>query len=169
VQGLPSLHDPVPFTCTQPDPGEHESSVHGLPSSQDRGPPPTHDPPEQTSFVVQALPSVHGAVLFAWMQPTAGEQESSVHGLASAHAGGGPPTQAPFAHASFVVQALPSVQEAVLFVCTQPVPGAHESFVHGLPSLHAGGGPPTHDPPEQASFVVQALPSSQEPLAGGPA
>ena len=35
---------------------------------------------------------------------------------------------------SAVVQALPSLQDAVLFVLMQPVPGLHESSVQGLPS-----------------------------------
>jgi hypothetical protein len=59
---------------------------------------------------------------------------------------------------SFVVQALPSSQEAVLLVWTQPVPGLQESSVHGLPSLQLSV-VPEHEPPAQVSSVVQALPS----------
>jgi hypothetical protein len=62
---------------------------------------------------------------------------------------------------SVCVQAFPSLQGSVLFVCTQPVSGAHESSVHGLLSLQLSGGPPTHSPPVQVSPVVQASPSLQ--------
>ena len=42
-----------------------------------------------------------------------------------------------------MVQALPSVQGAVLFVCTQPVDGLQVSSVQTLPSSQLGGAPPT--------------------------
>src|SRR5207253_2313483 len=42
----------------------------------------------------------------------------------------------------------------------QPATESHESLVHGLPSSQSRRGPPVHDPPEQASPVVQAFPSS---------
>jgi len=42
---------------------------------------------------------------------------------------------------------------------THPDPVSHASLVHGLPSLQFSAGPPAHAPPEQASPVVQALPS----------
>jgi hypothetical protein len=94
------------------------------------------------------------------MQPVSASQESSVQRLPSLQFGGAPPTQAPPEHASFVVQALPSSHEAVLLGCTQPVTELHESSVQGLPSSQFVGAPPTQAPPEQESFVVQALPSS---------
>jgi hypothetical protein len=46
-------------------------------------------------LVVQALPSLHGAVLFVLTQPLAGSQLSSVQTLASAQSSGGPPVQVP--------------------------------------------------------------------------
>jgi hypothetical protein len=51
------------------------------------------------------------------------------------------------------------VHEAVLLAWTQPVPGLHESSVHGLASLQFGAAPPTQIPPAQVSTAVQALPS----------
>src|SRR5262249_11991147 len=168
VHGLPSSQAPVPFTWTHPVAGAQESSVQGLPSSHETGLPPPQDPPAQASFAAQALPSLQGAVLFACRHPTAGEQESSVQGFPSPQAGGGPPAQAPFAQTSFVVPAFPSLQDAVLFECTHPVPGTHASSVHGFPSPQGSGAPPVQTPPEQASFVVQTFPSSHGPPAGGP-
>ena len=42
--------------------------MHVLPSSQFGAAPPTHVPPEQVSAVVQALLSLHAAVLFGCVQ-----------------------------------------------------------------------------------------------------
>ena len=161
VQALPSSHEAVLFTCTQPLAGLHESSVQTFPSLQSGGGPPTHEPAEQLSLVVQALPSSQGNVLFTCTQPLAGLHESSVQAFPSLQLGAAPPTQTPPEHVSFVVQALPSLQGLLLFTCTQPLPGLHESSVQTFPSLQLGGAPPTHTPPEHASFVVQALPSLQ--------
>src|SRR5262249_30744177 len=146
VQAFPSLQAAVLFVWTQPDAGLQVSSVQGLPSSQFGGGPPTHVPAAQGSFVVQALPSLHGAVLFVWTQPLAGLQVSSVQGWRASQFGGGPPTRVPSALVSFVVQALPSLHGAVLFVWTHPDAGLQVSSVHGLPSSQFGGGPPTHVP-----------------------
>src|SRR5436309_2422123 len=164
------------------------SSVQGLPSLQFGGGPPTQTPPEQVSFVVHALWSSHGpgtgeppwqrpllhvvftlqglpssqlAVLFGWTQPRLKSHESSVQGFPSSQLGGGPPTQLPLTHVSFTVHSLPSSQDAVLFVCSQPVAALHVSSVHRSASLQLGGGPPTQAPPMHVSAVVQALPSSQ--------
>jgi hypothetical protein len=43
--------------------GWQVSVVHGLLSSQLTAEPPPHMPPEQTVFVVHALPVLHGALL----------------------------------------------------------------------------------------------------------
>jgi hypothetical protein len=174
VQALPSLQGAVLLVCVQPVAGLHESSVHRLPSSQLGPAPPTQAPPEQASPVVQALPSSQAAVLFAWVQPVAGLQASSVQRLASSQFGAAPPTQTPPAQVSVVVQALASSQGAELLVYVQPVAGEQPSVVHTLPSSQFGPAPPTQVPPEQASPVVQALPSSQavvlfawvQPVAG---
>jgi len=122
VQGSPSLQAATLVTCTQPLAGLHESSVQALPSPHTGGPPPRQTPPVQVSLVVQASPSSQGLVLFTCVQPSAWSQASSVHPLPSLQSGGGPPTQAPSAHVSLVVQALPSSQAAVLFSNTQSPP-----------------------------------------------
>ena len=132
-----------------------------LPSSQLMAVPLQERSAWQWSSVVQALASLQGAKLGVCVQPLAGSQASSLQGLRSSQLGGGPPTQAPPAQVSAVVQAFPSLHEAVLGVLTQPVAGTHESSVQTLPSSQLGGAPPTHAPPLQVSFVVQALASSQ--------
>ena len=163
VHAFPSLHDAVLFVATHPVAGLHASSVHGLPSLQFGAEPPTHAPPEQASFIVHAFPSLHDAVLAVATHPVAGLHASSVHGLPSLQFGAEPPTHVPPEQASLVVHAFPSLHDAVLLVATHPVAGLHESSVHGLPSLQFSAEPPTQLPPEQASGVVQALPSSHEP------
>src|SRR5881397_2603241 len=75
--------------------------------------------------------------------------------------GGGPPTQTPPLHVSFVVQELPSLQGRALFAWAQPVAGLQESFVQPLPSSQLTGGPPAQALPLQASPEVHALPSLQ--------
>jgi hypothetical protein len=135
--------------------------VQPLPSSQLGAAPPTHVPPEQASPVVHALPSSQGSVLFAYTQPEAGSQLSSVQPLLSSQLGAAPPTHVPPEQASPAVHALPSLQGSVLFVCVQPLAGSQASSVQGLPSLQSGAEPPTQLPPEHASPVVHASPSSQ--------
>src|SRR6266849_2885098 len=174
VQAFPSLQGLVLLVCTQPVAGLQLSSVQTLPSSQLGAGPPTHAPPAQVSLVVQAFPSLQGLVLLTCVHPLAGLQPSVVQTFPSSQLGAGPPTHAPAAQVSLVVQAFPSLQGAVLLMCTQPVAGLHESSVLSFLSLQLGAGPPTHVPPAQVSFVVQAFPSSQEavllvcvhPLAG---
>ena len=116
VHPFPSSHATALLACTQPEPGLQESFVHGLLSLQLSAGPPRHDPPAHVSLVVQLFPSLQDAVLFALTQPVAGLHESFVHGFASAQFGASPPTQTPAAHASPVVQALPSLHGLVLFV-----------------------------------------------------
>jgi hypothetical protein len=126
------------------------------------------------SLIVQALPSLHELLLFVCVQPLAGLQLSSVHPLPSSQWGATPPTQAPPAQVSLVVQALPSLHGLELLTWRQPSAESQESSVQRLPSLHTGGPPPTHAPLEHVSLVVQALWSSQgslllvkmQPLAG---
>jgi hypothetical protein len=128
----------------------------------------------QVSFVVQASPSLQGALLSVWTQPVITLQLSSVQPLLSSQFGGGPPRQAPPLHVSLVVQASPSSQGFVLFVCMQPEPESQLSSVQPLLSSQFGGGPPAQLPPLQVSLVVQASPSSHgalllvltQPLAG---
>jgi hypothetical protein len=68
-------------------------------------------------------------------------------------------------HASPDVQVIPSLHGAVLFVCTQPVAGLHESSVQTLPSLQLRTAP-VHAPLVHASFTVHALPSLHAPPFG---
>jgi hypothetical protein len=161
VQALPSLHAAVLLVLTQPLAGLQLSVVQAFESLHDKGEPPLQTPPPQVSLVVQALPSLQGIVLLAWAQPVAGLQLSVVQIFESLHERGAPPLHTPPPHVSLVVQALPSSQGCVLGSLTQPEAGSQESVVQPLPSLHTGGAPPTHVPPEQVSVVVQAFPSSQ--------
>ena len=166
VQASPSSHAFVLGAWTHPVAGSHESSVQTSASSQSGAGPPAHSPPAQASEVVQALPSSQGAVLSVWTQPSAWSHASSVQGFPSLQSGAGPPTHAPPAQASAVVQTSPSSHGAVLGSCTQPLAGSHESSVQPFASSHSGAGPPTHSPPAHASAVVQALASSQGAVFG---
>src|SRR5205823_14162967 len=134
--------------------GLQVSSVQGLPSSQLGAAPPTHRPPLQASLVVQALPSLQGGVLLPWRQPVVGSQLSSVQRLLSLQLSAGPPAQLPWLQVSLVVQALPLVQGAVLFVWTQPVAGLQVSSVEALASSEVGGAAPKHGTGVQTSVVV---------------
>src|SRR5205823_13366057 len=168
VQALPSVQAAVFGVFTQPVAGSHESSVQTLASLQLEAGPPTQTPPAEVSAVVQALPSVQAAVFGVFTQPVAGSQASSVQTLPSLQLGAEPPTQTPPAQVSAVVQALPSVQGAVLGVFRQPVAGSQASSVQTLPSLQLSAGPPTQTPPAQVSVVVQALPSLHAARVGVP-
>ena len=159
VQALPSSQGAVVLEWTHPEAGLQESSVHPFLSSQFGASPPTQDPPEQVSLVVQALPSSQESVLSAWMHPEVGLQESSVHPLPSLQFGGAPPWHEPPAQVSLVVQALPSSHRAVLLEWTHPEAGLQESLVHPFSSSQFGAEPPMQEPSEQMSWVVQALPS----------
>ena len=164
VHASPSSHITLLLVCVQPLAKSQASVVQTLPSSQFGGAPPTQDPLEHVSAVVQAFPSMHGLVLFTFLQPVAGLQESSVQPLPSSQLGAGPPTHTPPEHTSPVVHAFPSLHELALLVNTQTPPW-HESVVQTFPSLHwllwlhsmqPGMGVPTHVPPEQTSPLVQA-------------
>jgi hypothetical protein len=130
-------------------------------------------PPEHTSSVVQAFPSLHAFVLLVWTQPVPGLHVSSVQGLLSLQSRAVPAWQLPPEHTSPVVQAFPSLHGAVLLVKTHPVANVQVSVVHGLLSLHTIP-TPLHTPPRQTSPIVHGLPSSQglmlltwtHPLAG---
>jgi hypothetical protein len=138
-----------------------ESLVQALSSLQVMASP-VQVPPEHASFSVQTLPSSQALVFGAKTHPVSGSQESSVQPLSSLQVTAPPGEQVPAEQVSPVVQALPSSQEAVLLVCTHPVPELHESLVQSLSSLQSSAEPPAQEPAEQASPVVQALPSSQE-------
>jgi hypothetical protein len=98
-----------------------------------------------------------------WLHaPVAELQASAVHGWLSSQFLALPGTHAPAEQASPCVQALPSVQAALLFGLAQaPVEGAHTLSVHTLPSSQFCGWPATHCPLAHASPTVHWLPSSQ--------
>ena len=104
VQAFPSLHRAVLFVSKQPVAGLQVSSVQTLPSSQLSAGPPTQPPLLQVSLVVQAFPSLQGAVLALWTQPVLGLQVSSVQTLPSSQLRA-VPTQRPPVQTSPVVQA----------------------------------------------------------------
>ncbi len=174
VQISPSSAQGVPLEAlafTQPEPGLQESLVQAFPSLQLGGELPTQEPPEQISLVVQALPSLQALVLAGCVQEPP-EQTSLVQPLPSSAQASvlGALTHAPKPLQESFVQGLLSLQagslvlgthEHRLLVFTQPDPGLQESEVQILPSLQLGATPPTQEPPEQVSFVVQALPSLQ--------
>jgi len=81
VHAFPSLHGEVLLVWPQPVAGLQESLVQGLPSLQLVVGPSPHTPSTQSSPVVHAFSSSHGAMLFSWTQPMAGLQESSVQTL----------------------------------------------------------------------------------------
>jgi hypothetical protein len=157
VQASPSLHTLVLFANTQPTAGLQLSFVQTLLSPQTFGPPGWHDPPEQTSPIVQAFPSEQAIALFACAQtPVDGSQLSLVQTLPSSQPSGVPARHVPIPQASPTVQAFPSSQAFVLLTKTQPVAGLQLSVVHEFPSSHAAG-VPTHEPLLQVSPEVQAF------------
>jgi hypothetical protein len=91
-----------------------ESVVQSLKSLQVAGLPDRQVPAEQRSPLVQALESSQRTVLLVLTQPEAGLQESVVHSLESSQEMAEPAEQEPPAQASPVVQALLSLQAAVL-------------------------------------------------------
>jgi hypothetical protein len=120
--------------------------------------------------VVQALPSLQEAALFVWTQPLAGLQESFVQMLPSSQLAAGPPTQLPASQVSFVVQALPSLQGAVLFTCMQArVEVLQESLLQGLPSSQlfeeSGSQSDVSGMPSSSSSGSQALPRPSPSLS----
>ena len=165
VHALPSSHAAVFGAWTQPVAAVQESSVHGLPSSQFGGGPPTHLPPAHVSPVVQAFPSSHRAAFGLFTQPVVGLQTSSVQAFPSSQLGASPPTHRPPVQVSAVVHAFPSSQGAVFGLLTQSLAGSQESSVHGLPSSQLRAAP-VQTPSEHMSPVVQAFPSSQGAVFG---
>ena len=161
MQALPSVQDAVLLAKTQPDAVLQLSEVQTLPSLQTSAPPGWHAPAAQTSPLVQALPSMHAAVLFAWTQPVPVSQLSVVHGLLSLQDRAEPDWHEPPPQVSPVVQALPSLHATALLAWVQPVAVLHASSVHTLLSSHEMAEPDWHEPPPQPSPLVQALPSLQ--------
>src|SRR5207237_352259 len=113
----------------------------GAAGGQTGGGPPTQVPPAQVSAVVQSSLSSHGELFAVFMQPVAGSHESVVHTLLSSQLRAGPPTQAPPAQVSAVVQALPSLQGSVF----------------GVPPTHAAA--PSQVLPLMQGLLAQAWPA----------
>jgi hypothetical protein len=75
---------------------------------------------------------------------------------------------APRLHTSFVHVLPSSLQAAELLVNVHPLVGSHESFVHGLSSLHTSAVPAVQVPAWQVSVPLHALPSLHTvPLVAG--
>src|SRR5436309_9149659 len=107
------------------------------------------------------------------MHPIAGSHESTVQTSLSSQFTAGPLRQVSFWHVSFAVQALPSLQGAVLFVCTQAAVGvpasSHVSSVQGLLSSqsvsalqiemysHVSPRRPESSPPPKSTMRLRAL------------
>ncbi len=160
VHASPSLQVAVLAVWVQPLLASQPSLVHGFLSSQLGAAPPLQMPAAQMSPVVQALPSSQVMVTLLCTQPVTLSQLSAVQGLLSSQLTPLPATHAPPAQMSPLVQALPSLQVAVLLLWAQPSLASHESLVQGLLSSQLGAAPPLHTPLAQVSPVVQALPSS---------
>ncbi len=99
------------------------------------------------------------------MQPVAGMQASSVHGLSSIHVIG-VPTHRPSKHRSSALHAFSSSHERSWFRKTQPKPGSQESSVHGLSSSQVT---PSHDlppvPPSPPRPATPPVPPAPVPPA----
>ena len=122
-----------------------------------------HAPALQASPLVQALPSSHPLVKALNTHPFWASQPSSVQGLPSLQVALEPALHLPPWQLSPWVQALPSLQGAATLPWTQPVLGSQLSVVQGLASSQPSGAPDWQLPAAQASPLVQALPSLQEP------
>ena len=99
---------------------------------------PTQVPAWQLSDCVHAFPSLHvvplGAVAFEHA-PVPVSHVATWQLSLGVQVTGFVPTHAPAWQESVCVHAFPSLQDAELFVWTQPIPATHTSSVHGLESL----------------------------------
>jgi len=110
---------------------------------------------------VQALLSLHVAVLARKTQPLAASHESDVHALPSMQVSGLPATHVLSVHESASVHALLSLQDNVLAMFSHPVSGWQASLVQPLPSSQLVVVPAVQSATAHVSPVVQRLPSSQ--------
>ncbi len=90
VQTEPSLHVAALALCLQPLMALQVSDVQSFPSLQSVATPGRQTPPWQLSPRVQTEPSSQLARFGVLLQPLAGRQASSVHGLPSLHWTAGP-------------------------------------------------------------------------------
>ena len=110
------MHGSVLFDHWQPWAVEHESSVHGFPSSQLVGVP-LQVPPAQVSPVVHALPSEQLPPFAGGCAQPPASHTSCVHGFPSPQSSAGPLTHPLPWHLSPTVQVSPSVQLSVFAAC----------------------------------------------------
>ena len=115
---------------------------------------------------VHALLSLQ--LIAVWAQPVTALQLSAVHRLLSSQLMAPPGWHTPPPQTSPLVQALPSLHDAVFGLPMQaPSAGLHTSSVHGLLSLHTFALPGRQAPAaEQVSVMVHSLPSSHPVPAG---
>jgi hypothetical protein len=85
------------------------SVVQGLSSSQLLMVSPVQIPPLHWSPLVHAFPSLHPLVLWVYLHPVSGTQESLVHELLSSQSSGLPPMHTPSVQVSPTVHAFPSM------------------------------------------------------------
>ena len=114
------------------------TSAVTVPTGQTGVPPPPHTPAVQNSPPVHALLSLHAEplALVAWPHaPVLGVHVPVWHESEAGHTLGFEPMQTPPWQTSVSVQALLSLQEAVLTSCTQALL-TQRSEVQGLPSSH---------------------------------
>jgi hypothetical protein len=135
------------------------SFVQPLLSLQSGAAPPTHVPPLHASFVVQALPSLHGPACGSVVQPDAGLHKSAVQGLLSLQVIA-VLWHEPALHVS-VVQALLSVQVPAL--ATQLV--VQQSSFDPLPSSQAS---PASRVPLPHGLTTVMVPFVTEASIGSP-
>ena len=117
----------------------------------------------QFSPALQVQPLVQSSAtqVSTWAQPVVLLQLSTVHSTPSSQSTAPGPAQLPPAQTSPLVHASPSLQLAVVLVCTQPVPLLQLSAVQALLSLQSRVLLPPQLPPLQTSPAVQASPSLQ--------
>jgi len=136
------------------------SIVQGLPSSQLVSVPPTQNPPEQRSFVVQGSPSEQRmpSTNINPHPPDEGSQSGATQTLEAVHRGM-PGAQVAPSQRSPVVQRSPSSQAigSAVGSCRQPRIGAHTSRVQAFPSSQPRGAhsPPQHSCPSGHSRVMR--------------
>ncbi len=159
VHLLPSSQGWLLSLCPHPVARSQESWVHGFLSSQ-LTPWPTQLPSAQTSFSVQAVPSVHGtpaALAVNLHLPSKMLHLDSMQNSADLHSLPLPETHLPTAQASPTVQRFSSSQaKPSKFVTVQPVAGSQLSLVQSSASSQTMA-LPIHNPPLQASPVVHTL------------
>jgi len=107
-----SLVQVIAVPLQAPEPSQVSLKVHGSPSLQPTAP---------LNVLVQPPVPLHTTV--------------SSHCVGAGQVYAAPELQAPPEQTSLAVQPLPSVHEAVLLACAQPVAGTQLSSVHGLLSL----------------------------------